>query len=354
MTIPFIAVSDTHFGYDRSILNDFSALSNLAESLGDICKHKVNRLILNGDIWEICVPKDVGDDGPVSGITPYTASVSKDFFSILGDYLDVQEVVIIPGNHDYTLWRQATYNNAPDNNKGPCPTFDLRSTRIGRTILASLLGPSSGLYPKVTLAYPTYFLGGQWPYCAFHHGHLLDDLIIGQAADAEYTALSALGVKQRPPVVLDGQETLSSLSLKTDNFLSSLWASNSPARSAMWALIRRDDTRAFCPSVPQEGYSEVQLETFENDLGKNLRWFIDLLTVDSHSPTPIGDKNHPSYLFVGHDHLGGMAEMGGPDGYKWTVINTGGWTQDGEGPPHGHAVVWDNELHAPKVFAIRV
>lgn len=348
--IPFITISDTHLGYDRSVLNTSSALRNLAESLGEISEGKVDKLILNGDIWEICVPKDIGVAGSVSGITPFTQEISREFFSLLGESLTVQELVIVPGNHDYTLWKPIL---ELVRQKDLC-NFDLLKPREGRTILASLLGPASGLYPKATLAYPTYFLGKQWPYCAFHHGHFLDDLIIGQAADAEYTALSALGVKQRPPVVLDDQETLVSLSLKTDNFLSSLWASNSPARSALWALIRRDDSRAYCPSVPQQGYSEAQLETFEDDLGKNLAWLTDLLTVDSHSPTPLGDNSHPSYLFVGHDHLGGMKDVPGMDGYNWKVINTGGWTQDGSGPPHGHAVVWDSNTHTPKVFAIRV
>jgi len=94
---------------------------------------------------------------------------------------------------------------------------------------------------------------------------------------------------------------------------------------------------------------------FCDDLGRNVTWYANLLMADDTTPAPVGRPGEPSYLFVGHDHLGGSATIVGLDGRPWRVVDTGGWTKDGKTTePHCHATVWHQAYDEPSVYCLRV
>jgi len=363
----FVVLSDMHLGYDRSILNNQEAINKLAAEIGKACggnedqKGFTEKLVLNGDCFEICIPLDTGFK--YGTISPFTSTVSSAFFAALAETTRVNEIVIVPGNHDWSLWRQLLVNNSRVPNF-PCTGYSpYRLKHLGispvniEQVIWPLFGNSYDKYHTISVAYPTFFLGLQWPYCAFHHGHFLDSLVLGHDAPEKYYALSAAGVSSQPNVILDDTETLRSVSLKTDSFVNSLWKANSVSRELMWALIRRDEAALHCLSVPASGSRPVTGEKVADMLGANLQWFTDMLIMDTYAPFPATkNKDYPSYLFIGHDHYGGIKDIAGPDGFNWRVINTGGWTDDGNKgiTPHCHIAVWPKGANAPELIAVRV
>ena len=160
----------------------------------------------------------------------------------------------------------------------------------------------------------------------------------------------------RPAVAVGGDETVSSIHAKTEAFVSSLWEYNSRARELEWAIVRRGDDRLVCSSHPQAGESRREVsppEPFRDDLGRNAAWYADVLTADPTTPPPIGSSTMPSYLFVGHDHLGGVMDLPGMDGKAWRVVNTGGWTTDEKHANlHCHATLWYPDEDAPRIFCL--
>lgn len=355
MTSSFVVLSDMHLGYDRSTLNTLGAQEHLASEIAKIAggpSGAVDRLILNGDCIEGCVPKDADLFRSSMYVSPFTGMVSRAFFAELVEHVQVKELVIIPGNHDYALWRAVRDAIGALTATGG-RAFTLR--QAGQDLpaatgaLDAVIGPSKTRFQKISLAYPAYFLGSQWPYCAFHHGHFLDDLMLGQESAEKYHALAALGTKDRPAVVLDDQETLWSLSKKTDDFLRAMWAPNSPIRALAWAMWRKDENRFHCTG-------DASGEKLSGNTSKNLQWFLNLLIADAYAPFP-GKQNKawPSYLFVGHDHSGGSDKLLGPDGFPFKVINTGGWVIDaGSYAPHGHVVSWEKGASEPVVHVVKV
>ena len=351
-TASFVVLSDTHLGYDRSLLNNADAQEFVASEISKTCNGHTDKLILNGDFLEGAVPQDASLWNSTMYVSPFTGSSSRSFLENLTKHLDVGKLVFIPGNHDWAVWRSIMYKAVP---YFPVTgAFSIRTDgqdlpRASR-MLDAIVGPSKDNLPQISLSYPIYFLGNDWPYCAFHHGHFLDDLVLGQASAEEYHALSLLGTNDRPGIALDDTETLKSLAEKTDTFVRSLWAPNSRARALMWAIIRRDAANLHCSGNPY-------LETLSGQTTKNLEWLVNVTVADSLAPFP-GIKNTawPSYLFVGHDHVGGAGRVSGPDGLPFRVINTGGWTDDGGKGivPHGHVVIWPKGSSEPEVKFIKV
>jgi hypothetical protein len=194
----------------------------------------------------------------------------------------------------------------------------------------------------------------------FHHGHFLDDLVIGQDAEAEYLGLRALTGVGRPTVNINDDETVKSIHDKTEAFIAATWEYNSKARELEWAMIRRTQARPTpCSYYPiEKAPSEMlvgTIEPFGDDLGKNTLWYANVLMADSTTPVPLGHADTPSYLFVGHDHRGGFKNLSAMDNRPWRVINTGGWTTDaGNSAIHGHVTLWAKDENLPSVHCIRV
>ena len=359
----FVCISDTHLGYDRSLLNDLDAQDILATEMGRLCggsggvvprKGKVDYLILNGDIWEGCIPKDAGAEA-VAGVTPFLGQVSRTFFAALDRHLEYGQLVIVPGNHDFTLFRPQSY---------PTHILPQQTNHVEplSPTLRALLFPPSLQHTIMGVAPSVFFLRDMWPYTSFHHGYFLDDLIIGQGDQYQYVALDCY----RPSIQRDGRETLRYLQEQTHWLLQTTYPTNSSIRDREWAIIRRDEYALRCPRASwiDKGCSIAAMEVGINpQLGKNLDWFLSVLMNDPWAPSLPVDfvstsktaeaPTKPSHFIMGHDHYGGQGTYD-TDGMPFVVLNTGGWTDDGGAGihPHGH-VVWSRG-GIPNMETIRI
>lgn len=246
MPAHFIALSDLHLGYDNSCLTDPKTHANLAAALADLCGGETDRLVLNGDAFEGCVPRDAGTYDP-AGHNPVMAACARSFFSALLDRIDIQSLIIVWGNHDYAMWRRlasacgvSTFTNST---RGDLLLQHDGSDLPGAAgFLNDVVGPARSKLARVRSAYPNYVLGRYWPYLVFHHGHFLDDLVIGQDEDAKYLGLRVLTGAGHPGVNVHGDETVKSLHDKTEAFISATWEYNSRAREVEWAMIAASRT----------------------------------------------------------------------------------------------------------------
>lgn len=363
MPAHFVALSDLHLGYDNSLLNGPAAQANLAAVVADLCGGATDKLILNGDVFEGCVPSSAGQVDS-HGYSPAVATAARGFFSALLAKVKVGKLVILWGNHDYAMWKRLaascgvpTFTN---NTKGDVLLADGGAILPGAEgFLADVIGPAAAEISKIVSAYPNHVLGDGWPYIVFHHGHFLDDLVLGQNAEAEYAGLALLTGVGRPKVSLTDVKSVADLHDATEAFVAATWAFNSKAREKEWAMIRRFGSNPKCsfyPTTPAPASSLVPpTEVQQPALGKHLGWYTDLLTADPTTPAPVGDTDAPSYLFLGHDHAGGFTDVPGLDSLTWKLVNTGGWTNDaGSTAVHGHVTVWGENDDGPTVHCARV
>jgi len=112
-----------------------------------------------------------------------------------------------------------------------------------------------------------------------------------------------------------------------------------------------------CPSFPEVGaHTPVSTNELQDpEIGIHALWYANVLLADPTTPPPIGNTDWPSYLFIGHDHKGGSADLIGPDGRRFKLINTGGWTAEGGSTKlHSHVVVWRKGEDAPNTYCVRV
>jgi len=350
MSSHFIALSDLHLGYDRSVLNDLAAQRNLANELAMVCSGQADRLILNGDCFEACVPRDAGEHDRY-GYPPSMATAARSFFEEITSRIKIESLILVWGNHDYAMWKRlASSCGVPvftNNLKGDVLLQrDSEVIRGANSFVEDVIGPASKKFFRIRSAYPNYVLGRYWPYLVFHHGHLLDDLVLGiNHNDATYLALRLLMGEGRPSVNVGGEETIESIHRKTEAFIAAMWKYNSNVREEEWALIRRGSKGKRCPNFPHEEGSSRKMvvgEEQEDHLGRVAPWYVSTLMADPTTPGAIGPIAHPSYLFIGHDHGGGSMDISTLDNRPWKVINSGGWTADGGcHEPHAHVVVWN-------------
>lgn len=364
MPVHFVALSDLHLGYDNSVLNSLSAQRKLAAEISRLCGGQTDRLILNGDTFEACVPKDAGTSDPL-GCSPYMGTCSRQFFAELLECVKVDSLILVWGNHDFALWKKIAASSGistfTNNTKG-----DVLLQNNGQDLdgvspfLDDLIGSSSRRkIGRIRSAYPNYTIGRSWPYLTFHHGHFLDDLVLGQDNEAAYIGLRALTGVGRPSVNIHDDETVKSIHDKTQAFVGATWALNSKARQLQWAIIRRFEDHPKCEFYPQDptvnSLPVSTSEPFHQPLGKNAEWFANVLIADPTTPAPLGAGSDPSYLFLGHDHQGGFQNLKAMGDLPWRIVNTGGWTRDGGGPEiHGHVTLWDKNENSPQVHCLRI
>jgi hypothetical protein len=362
MTAHFVVLSDLHLGYDRSVLNDLSSQERLASSIADLCSGETDRLILNGDAFESCVPKDAGRHDEM-GFSPFMSACSRNFFEAITSKVKISSLIIVWGNHDYAMWERLASNcgvgTFTNHTKGDVVIQGGGQTLKGsESFLNNIIGGRSRWqFDRIRSAYPNYILGRSWPYLTFHHGHFLDDLILGQESDAKYAGLQILTGVGRPDINLNEDNTLISIHEKTRKFISSMWAFNSKAREVEWALLRRGTQAPKCdfyPSPPTPSLAVIK-EHQSSSLGNQATWYADLLLSDSTTPSPLGLPFSSSYLFVGHDHGGGFKKISGMDNRNWELVNTGGWTMDdGRKEVHSHVTLWKKQSDYPESFCVSV
>ena len=364
MPTHFVVLSDLHLGYDNSVLNDSEAQIHLASEIAKLCNGATDRLILNGDTFEACVPHNAGIYNS-AGFNPFMISCAQSFFTALLSHISIRDLIIVWGNHDFSLWKKiaAACQLSPFTNLSKndvllqCNGVTLPGASAN---LDELIGPQRLKLSSIRSAYPNFILGHDYPYLAFHHGHFLDNLVLGQDAEAKYIGLLALTGVGRPKVNVNDDETVKSLYDKTEAFVAATWEPNSRARSLEWAMLRRMQPQtsrcAFYPSSPAPSSNPIDpSEPFNDTLGSNVLWYANLLMTDTTAPSPIGPATAPAYLFLGHDHLGGFKDIVAMDNHPWKIVNTGGWTNDGGEPKvHGHVTVWSENANEPLVHCVHI
>ena len=268
--------------------------------------------------------------------------------------------MIVWGNHDASLWfRLAAACGAPtftNSSKG-----DILLQHDGcilpgaESFISDVIGPAGGKLQRIRSAYPNYILGKNWPYVVFHHGHLLDKLILGWLPDLDYLALKVLIGAGQPRV--DREMDMFAIHAATEAFISAMWRLNSKARAEEWLVLRRTEKEHKCPYYPASGMAPTIVgdEPQGSQLGEQAQWYVNTLMMDPTTPGAIGSSTYPCYLFIGHDHDGGKMDVAGLDGKPWKIVNTGGWTSDrGEKTLHTHAVIWAEDADEPTIRCLSV
>jgi 3',5'-cyclic AMP phosphodiesterase CpdA len=363
-----VCLSDLHLGDARGVLSSPEIASQTVSYLADLSGGAIGALILNGDIWEECVPADMKT--LKNGLAASVLSASQGFLAELLRQVHVDTVVIVPGNHDLSLWSWYCHAAAND---FLCTDPKGRLEDAGKWPWSELLGGFGG---ELRFAYPVFQdvgVGDDFPMLVFTHGHLLDPLVLGWDPTAEYAALEALGCK-RPSVPVDGDDlkSVADLALKANEFVLSLWKRYSPRDFTYSNYVMR---RLLHPQSCywQEGMLKDGIfETVNEGLDEppahqgnmeQVPWFLGLLLMDPSLPSPVGTIGEgpvgpaftkPSCLVFGHDHLG-LDRMIVACGVPFKVVDSGGWTSEFNGHlPHCHVLVWHKkEDVVPQPYFVR-
>jgi len=371
----FVVMSDMHLGYDRSVWSDPRAYDRVAEAVADLCGGATEYLVLNGDAFEASVPGRVGEYD-AAGFPAATAEASRSFFAALTSRVRVEKLVLVWGNHDFCL--QERVEERPSTSQGTVLSLNKGATVRPSAVsfLADFLGVSGGTFDSVQTSYPNFHLlplkpdssryeyGELWtpagrdpaqdgPLVVFHHGHLLDKLVLGWDSLVDYVALNLLVGGGRPRVSREG--TSWDAACATRRFISAMWKLNSRTRAEEWLVLRRLEEKHACgyyPSVPEAVRSLVGPESQGKGLGEQVPWYLTASAPEFPYPPPVSPEQ-VGYLVVGHDHAGGNAELGLVAGRRWRLLNTGGWTTDrGEARPHSHVVVWGEGEAEPGLYCV--
>jgi hypothetical protein len=351
-----MCLSDLHLGDTKSVLNDPAVVTKVVADLANATGGAVDTLVLNGDIWEQCIPAGTLEEHPGDGFMSSVAKASRGFFSALFGAISVGQVVWVPGNHDLSLWKRLSNAEAcPQFYTPPSGVALARTTSVSQKFFEVLFeGKAPDLFK---VAYPVYLVGkpspDDFPYVLFTHGHLMDSLIRGEDSEAEYLALKVLGCRRS---LVPEDASLAEIARATADFTLALWKEDSAAGYTFWNMIVRrlshphdcpmkGDPTAYLnptchPSSPRDG------------LMPQASQFLESALTDDCLPTPVGSLRAPagenaafsklSCFVFGHDHLGTAAKVV-VYGVPFGVFDSGGWTAEFEGHvPHTHALLWDD------------
>lgn len=365
-----VSISDLHLGdrgVDGSILDSREACIHFAEILGQITHGKIDTLVINGDIFEACVPKRNWIKGTGAfGLATSTVDDANRFFLELAKEVAVEFLVWVPGNHDLSLYAKVM---GPRNSLYTLSRGDgLRSQ--GKWYVSQEAEHLFGTAIKnIGVAYPNYVYKSQggWPFVVFTHGHLFDS----QVLNPKKSFLEGLGIALETfrdwpivPRVFEGSGPwMKQLVDATTERILSIWPMNLEiAKEAVYNYIKRRNIQMQCshrPSIP--GYREnnptfVKLRS-DNELTGDIQWYCDGLMFDEAMVVPKGNSQI-SYFVKGHTHEGTFGMIRGIDGECFIVADLGGWTTDGEkykdNVPHAHVLVWNEFPATPKCYALNV
>jgi len=362
-----VCLSDLHLGDARSVLSNPEISSQVVSELVKLSGGTIGTLILNGDVWEESVPSDM--TMMASGLAQSVLRASKRFLGDLLMQIHVETIVVVPGNHDLSLW--AWYCGVAAQ-EPLCTGAKGRSIDPGKWPWSHLLDGYGG---ELIFSYPVYqdtSVGEDFPMLVFTHGHILDPLVLGWDPTAEYTALEALGCS-RPNVPADDLDltSLQDLALRVNEFCLTLWKRYS-SRNYIYSnyIMRRLLHPQACEwqtfklengLVAMDDFSDEPSE--HQGYAAQLPWFLNLLLMDPNLPSPVGMIGEglvgpaftkPSCLVFGHDHLG-LRKTIMSCGVPFQVVDSGGWTVEFDGHlPHCHVLVWPKKADVvPQPFFLR-
>lgn len=392
-----LCLSDLHLGDARSVLSHGTIADDVVLYIKGLAagpeggdRPKVGTLVLNGDIWEECVPSGMVKLAPEDIFQPAVLNASIHFFGRLFSALDIGRVVWVPGNHDRSLWQmwcKWTQNHFHEDDFRYQPSAITPYTGVVADMLTedrwhSLFGY---LFDRAKVAsfevsYPAFVAkpyADNFPFILWTHGHLLDPLVRGQEPDVVYLGLRALGCP-RPHVPVDARDidSVRQIAELTDDFTLKLWERYSE-RDWVYSnkIMRRLDHPHSCPlnqpcpaAGPQTlGVSRVWegSDPFAASDGQmaSVPWFLDVVIADPGLPTPVGNLRpqadssafiKPSCICFGHDHLGSQ-RMISSSGVPFFAADSGGWTSEYDGHrPHSHVLIWRGEGDIiPEIYSLR-
>jgi hypothetical protein len=346
-----LQMSDLHLGDPRSVLGDPEIARHVTDNLARLSGGHVGKLILAGDVWEESVPGNLSN--VVNGIAKSVDNASTLFFKSLYSQVEIDEIVVVPGNHDVSTWhwyqetrRQLTVTNGGGVSVDPVswPWY-------------TLLGGFNG---RLTFAYPLYWdksAGDDYPILYVTHGHLLDPLVRGEDVSSKYLALEAIGAKRPSVPSLEEVGSVAKLADGTLDFCLSLWKRYS-TRDYIYAnyIMRRLEHPQSCllqgSSIGWIDEAATYIDDPVPQQGNfaNVPRFLDLMIRDPNLPTPVGTFGgdptgpaftKPSCLTFGHDHRGTFQKVVAC-GVPFVAADSGGWTAEWDGHrPHTHVLVWN-------------
>jgi hypothetical protein len=336
-----VCMSDLHLGDEKSVLSAPGVAAQVSVDLAHLTGGRIDQLVLNGDVWEECVPVGM-DRRTEDGFACSVVMASRTFFSALFLHNRVDEIVWVPGNHDLSLWHDMAGKLAYTEACGALiddPRLD---------VLTRSLRP-------FRIAYPV-FMPEHSPWILFSHGHFMNSQVRGIAPDLEYAALAALGCS-RPKTSVEGM-TVTEIAKATDPFSLALWKRYSQIGSAYQRYVMRsfDDSPSDpCAALADAHHGSPQrplmgINTEDRSLFKAVDWFVTAALLDSRIPTPTS-KDEPMCFVHGHDHRGTDAIRQICD-QQVHVVDSGGWTSDHPGQrPYSRALIWRDKADVdPEVY----
>jgi hypothetical protein len=370
-----LCMSDLHLGDPRSTLSNPEIADQVVDALYKISDGVIGSLILNGDVWEECVPANltVLEDG----LAKSTLEASNRFLGQLLCRVQVGNIVVLAGNHDLSLWRwygqQIKNSTLEITPYGGCL---VKSSDWPWSRLLCYEGSGNPYAGQLVYSYPLYWdksAGLDFPMLVFTHGHLHDPLVLGQDAEAEYIALNALGCSK--PSVPSSVPSVSVLARIVDAFCLVLWKRYSE-RDYIYAnyVMRRLSHPQTCQWQLSQNHFNMNgpenvtdIQGDEPPAGQgyfnNIPAFLDLMLLDPCLPSPVGKLGSgpmgpaftkQSCLVFGHDHLGTRRSLMSC-GVPWYVVDSGGWTSEFDGHlPHCNVLVWQKDSDVvPESYFIR-
>ena len=354
-----LCLSDMHLGDNKSALNNPKIVDKVTSDLVAFSDKSVDTLVLNGDVWEQCIPAGTLEENPGDGFCSSVAKASRYFFASLFSKISISNVVWVPGNHDLSLWKRLSLaSGLPFHTSQRGAILKPSDVPAVKKFFEVLFDGS----PQFKVAYPLFIAGNPYPddfpYVMFTHGHLLDTLVRGEESEAAYIALRALGCK-RPTVPAD-PESVARIAELADDFTLALWKQDSTVDYTFWNMIvRRLAHPQSCPLAGHETESVTRVNhpaSTHDGLMPKVQAFLETVLADPNLPTPVGSLRQtvvapafskPSCLVFGHDHLGTVEQIGAC-GVPFRVFDSGGWTVEFDGHvPHSHALVWPDEGTTP-------
>ena len=333
-----VCLSDLHLGDSRSVFSVEGVADHVAEDLANLTDGHIEQLVLNGDLWEECVPANMQDRAE-NGFVRSVLMASQAFFSALREHIRIGEVVWVPGNHDLSLWARMV--------------GEYRNTAITGMAVQNSTFADLGIRNFLKVAYPVFMPTPGAAHVLFTHGHLMDLLVRGKAIDPEYAALAILGCP-RAQTPVDGGEvrSLFALAQDTDRFSLALWKRYSSFEAKYQEYILRRNSRLA--NEPMAKASDrlngkaievvLMVEPDKNSKFPEAPWFLTASLVDPSLPTPVhgfGGQKEPMCFVYGHDHLGNQADVPVCD-ETIRVVSSGGWTSEYSGHrPHSRALIWE-------------
>lgn len=335
-------LSDLHFGDPYSMLHD-QGVPAVLDLLKVHAQGSLRRLVLCGDIFEMATPESMD----------VVRCHAHFFFNEARSRFHIGEIVWVPGNHDYVLFRRYFP-------QGPGTSWD--GVPAPQALVDEFFG--AGWSVPVRVAYPHLLLaerragqrtGRSW---VLHHGHYLDDLMLGRDWEhrfaAAFSALMGGRVLHPQEVPLDGSLSLAALETAMRPVLESIWEYHpnlNDLQDECWELVRRFDGYGAClraePDLQVSGAQEGHLLP-DGDVQKATMYLRAVRRDPAYRPPGGFGGPEAITLIYGHTHQGGERSAV-IDGVPVQMLNLGGWLA-GEVPTkhrrwaHTHLYLLNDDL----------